>query len=507
MTSDPAPRRAAPGAIRAPPAGAAAGRADPSAARATPPGDAGAAHAASAAPPRRATPAGPARAPRPRRPATQRQPGRARAGPARDARPRSRARTQPPQPPRRRAPRRTARVGHAPRRVRIMLGVAFFVLTLFAAQLLRIQGLDASRWPAAPSAAGPASAAAGLARPDPGRRRQAAGAVGRPAQRHRRPDAGQRDYGVPARSDGGPARRARPGAPPGSPARPACWRRSSTCRCRQVTAKLTGTRRFTYVTKGITPEVWDHVASLQHPRDLQRADLAAGLPAGRPGRRRSSASSAADGKPLGGLELAAEHVADRQGRARSATRSSPDGVDHRDRAGRPDQRRARVRTSGSPSTRTCSGRPRRCSPTRSRKTQALSGTVVVMDVKTGDLLALAAAPTFDPANYGKAPPTSLVDQALAGVYEPGSTSKVMTAAAALAGGRRHADHRRSRCPARCTGPTGPSTTRRPTAPSSSPSPACSPSPATSAPSRSARGCRRRPCGATSPSSASASRPG
>ena len=68
------------------------------------------------------------------------------------------------------------------------------------------------------------------------------------------------------------------------------------------------------------------------------------------------------------------------------------------------------------------------------KTHALSGTVVVMDVKTGDLLALAAAPTFDPANYGKAPSTALVDQALAGVYEPGSTSKVMTAAAALAEG-------------------------------------------------------------------------
>ena len=68
------------------------------------------------------------------------------------------------------------------------------------------------------------------------------------------------------------------------------------------------------------------------------------------------------------------------------------------------------------------------------KTHALSGTVVVMDVKTGNLLALAAAPTFDPASYGKAAATSLVDQALAGVYEPGSTSKVMTAAAALSEG-------------------------------------------------------------------------
>jgi cell division protein FtsI (penicillin-binding protein 3) len=54
-----------------------------------------------------------------------------------------------------------------------------------------------------------------------------------------------------------------------------------------------------------------------------------------------------------------------------------------------------------------------------------------MDVQTGDLLALAAAPTFDPSNYGKATPSTLVNQALAGIYEPGSTSKVMTASAAL----------------------------------------------------------------------------
>ena len=54
-----------------------------------------------------------------------------------------------------------------------------------------------------------------------------------------------------------------------------------------------------------------------------------------------------------------------------------------------------------------------------------------MDAKTGDLLALAAAPHVRPGDLGKATPTSLVNQALAGVYEPGSTSKVMTASAAL----------------------------------------------------------------------------
>ena len=66
-----------------------------------------------------------------------------------------------------------------------------------------------------------------------------------------------------------------------------------------------------------------------------------------------------------------------------------------------------------------------------KQTGALSGTAVAIDVATGKLLAVATAPTFDPSNFGTANATSLVDQAFAGVYEPGSTSKVMTVSAAL----------------------------------------------------------------------------
>ena len=65
-------------------------------------------------------------------------------------------------------------------------------------------------------------------------------------------------------------------------------------------------------------------------------------------------------------------------------------------------------------------------------TQAKNGTVIVMDIKTGELLALATAPTFDPDNRRTG--QLMGDPALSDVYEPGSVNKVITAAAALQDG-------------------------------------------------------------------------
>ena len=54
-----------------------------------------------------------------------------------------------------------------------------------------------------------------------------------------------------------------------------------------------------------------------------------------------------------------------------------------------------------------------------------------MDVRTGELLALATAPTFDPDNLTAADGDRLTNPAISDVYEPGSVNKVVTAAAAL----------------------------------------------------------------------------
>ena len=62
---------------------------------------------------------------------------------------------------------------------------------------------------------------------------------------------------------------------------------------------------------------------------------------------------------------------------------------------------------------------------------ASSGTVIVMDPKTGAVIAHATAPTFDPNNTKKVALSLMRNPSVQDVYEPGSTGKVMTMAAAL----------------------------------------------------------------------------
>ena len=63
--------------------------------------------------------------------------------------------------------------------------------------------------------------------------------------------------------------------------------------------------------------------------------------------------------------------------------------------------------------------------------QAQSGTVVVYDPKSGDLLAVATAPSFDPNDPGAAPAEDRGDRPLNEAYEPGSTGKIITASALI----------------------------------------------------------------------------
>ena len=65
------------------------------------------------------------------------------------------------------------------------------------------------------------------------------------------------------------------------------------------------------------------------------------------------------------------------------------------------------------------------------RTQAANGTVVVQDVHTGQILALAIRPTFNPNQFRRTTPELLRNHAVSDVYEPGSTFKLVAYAAAL----------------------------------------------------------------------------
>jgi cell division protein FtsI (penicillin-binding protein 3) len=196
----------------------------------------------------------------------------------------------------------------------------------------------------------------------------------------------------------------------------------------EVVQDLTGTKRFAYVARHVTPQVWDQVKSMRLPGIFSEDTTARIYPAGGLGAA-VVGFVGRDGSGLGGLELADNtllagtdgfdtYEAGAGGReipsSESSQRDPVDGSSVRLTIDRDIQwaaekaLAAQVKASG-----------------------ADSGTVVVMDPRSGAILALATAPSFDPSDPGGAPIQDRGNRALSDVYEPGSTSKVMTVAAVI----------------------------------------------------------------------------
>ncbi len=197
---------------------------------------------------------------------------------------------------------------------------------------------------------------------------------------------------------------------------------------RALEGRLTGERRFAYVARQVTPQAWAQVERLRLPGILsqptsRRVYPAGGLAAGVVG------FVGLDGEGLGGMELGLQReLAGRDGSltyesgpggrqistAASAELDPVHGVDVRLTIDRDIQWQAQQLIAQ-----------------RVKDANADSGSVVVLDPRTGAVLALATAPTFDPADPGASPVADRGNRALSDIYEPGSTSKIMTAAAVL----------------------------------------------------------------------------
>ena len=65
------------------------------------------------------------------------------------------------------------------------------------------------------------------------------------------------------------------------------------------------------------------------------------------------------------------------------------------------------------------------------RSRAKSGTVIVLDPRSGEILALANAPTFDPNKVAETQAETRSNWALQNIYEPGSTFKIVAFSAAL----------------------------------------------------------------------------
>jgi cell division protein FtsI (penicillin-binding protein 3) len=189
-----------------------------------------------------------------------------------------------------------------------------------------------------------------------------------------------------------------------------------------------GERAFVYLARQVDPAVAREIAALRLPglfseREPRRlypgGDLAANV----------VGFVGSDGHGLGGVEGAMDEVLS--------------GTDGR-RTMEVDQQGRQIPTAGSTEVEPVAGHDVVLTIDRDlqwaaqdalarqvEETDSEGGQVVVMDARTGEVLALAVAPTFDASDPSASPAEHRGNPALSQVYEPGSVNKVITAAAAL----------------------------------------------------------------------------
>jgi cell division protein FtsI (penicillin-binding protein 3) len=195
-----------------------------------------------------------------------------------------------------------------------------------------------------------------------------------------------------------------------------------------LAGKLQRKGRFVYLARGLTPEVGDQVAALklpgigtmQEPRRIYPNAAIASNVIGFVG---------IDGRGLAGLEW----VNDKTLAGRSGKQTEQIGRDGRiiPSAQRTVQAAVPGRDIVLTLDRDIQWEAQRAIAQQVKRTGAESGSVIVMNPRTGEVLALAVAPSFDSSQPSKSDAVDRGNRAVSDVYEPGSTNKVITFAAGL----------------------------------------------------------------------------
>ncbi len=310
----------------------------------------------------------------------------------------------------------TPRVANPRRRVRALLLAILLIFTVFGAQLLRIQGFDAS-------------ATQTLA----ATKRKGTEII--PAMRGRILDA---DGGVLAASyerrtvtaDQVAVTKFDPkGTPDGVAA--AAQRLAPLLKMsqKQLTKILTGTKQYVVVAKGVTPTTWRKISQLGINGIYSEPASLRSYPAGSVTGTLVGFVYPSDQRAATGIEA----MADAQLAGVPGSR-----VFERTRYGAPiagTERVEKLAVDGLDVRTTIDADlqyvAQSALESAARDAHATAAYVVVMEVATGRLLAVASTPTLDPAKPAATAPDRRENRAFLDVYEPGSTGKVMTMAAAI----------------------------------------------------------------------------
>jgi len=196
----------------------------------------------------------------------------------------------------------------------------------------------------------------------------------------------------------------------------------------EVRFALTGDRRFSYVAKGVPPQTWRAVQRLGVPGVYGVRTSARTYPAGAVAGNLLGFTGA-DGAGQAGIEGSLDDVLAGTDGSRNFERGR-DGqmIPTGDMAEQPavDGRNVRLTLD-----RDLQWFAQQAVTAQVQTSEADWGAVYVAEAETGNILALAESPSVDPNDPGASPAEDRGSRALSDVFEPGSTAKVVTAAAVL----------------------------------------------------------------------------
>jgi cell division protein FtsI (penicillin-binding protein 3) len=197
---------------------------------------------------------------------------------------------------------------------------------------------------------------------------------------------------------------------------------------REIARRLDSSRRFVFVKRRLPPDVAEAIRALGEPA-LGFVEESLRLYPNRELAAHVIGFEGADGKGLGGVEQSWDRVlAGGEGRAivgRDAL--------GREMGGPPTVLKPSVPGQGVMLTidATLQYIAEREVDAAWRRTRSRAAMAVLMDPRTGEILALAIRPTFNPNTFSDATDDERRDRAITDPFEPGSTFKVILAAAAL----------------------------------------------------------------------------
>ncbi len=197
----------------------------------------------------------------------------------------------------------------------------------------------------------------------------------------------------------------------------------------ELAQTLKGEASFVYVARQVDREVAEQIAAMNIPGIGFLEESKRHYPAGDMGAPQVIGFVGIDGQGLAGLELQYEGIlagtpGERQEEIDPAGHQIPQGIQV---VTPPMPGQDIISTIDAP----LQYRAQLALAETVKRERADGGTLIAMDPETGDILAMASDPWFDPNELDRAKEVELSNPAVQALFEPGSVNKVITAAAAV----------------------------------------------------------------------------